>query len=48
MSVLQLVYSGNFNNAKEQQLQRLCAKLVSTLDLAATRVKVNLPRTVAL
>ena len=38
---MQLVYSGNFTNAKEQQLQRLCAKLTSTLDLAASRVKVS-------
>lgn len=29
------------NNAKEQQLQRLCAKLTSTLDLATARVKVH-------
>lgn len=38
---MQLVYAGNINNAKEQQLQRLCANITSTVDLAGARVKVN-------
>lgn len=37
---LQLVYSGKVDYAKEQQLQRLCAKVTSTIDLAGARVKV--------
>ena len=37
---LQLVYSGKVDSAKEQQLQRLCAKVTSTVDLASARVKV--------
>ncbi|DBA69568.1 TPA: hypothetical protein ACH3X2_012650 [Trebouxia sp. C0005] len=35
-----LVYSGKVDSAKEQQLQRLCAKVTSTVDLAGARVKV--------
>ncbi|KAL0047223.1 hypothetical protein WJX82_010034 [Trebouxia sp. C0006] len=35
-----LVYSGKVDSAKEQQLQRLCAKVMSTVDLAGARVKV--------
>lgn len=38
---LQLVYSGKVDSAKEQQLQRLCAKVTSTVDLAGARVKVS-------
>lgn len=38
---LQLVYSGKVDSAKEQQLQRLCAKVTSTVDLASARVKVR-------
>ena len=37
---LQLVYSGKVDSAKEQQLQRLCAKVTSAVDLAGARVKV--------
>lgn len=40
MMPLQLVYSGKVDSAKEQQLQRLCAKVTSTVDLAGARVKV--------
>lgn len=40
MLPLQLVYSGQVDSAKEQQLQRLCAKVTSTVDLAGARVKV--------
>ncbi|DBB01174.1 hypothetical protein WJX77_003342 [Trebouxia sp. C0004] len=35
-----LVYSGKVDSTKEQQLQRLCAKVTSTVDLAGARVKV--------
>ncbi len=42
MSLVQLVYSGKVDSAKEQQLQRLCAKVTSTVDLAGARVKVAL------
>ena len=37
---LQLAYSGKVDSTKEQQLQRLCAKVTSTVDLAGARVKV--------
>lgn len=37
---LQLAYSGKVDSVKEQQLQRLCAKVTSTVDLAGARVKV--------
>ena len=39
--LLQLVYSGKVDSAKEQQLQRLCAKVTSSVDLAGARVKVE-------
>ena len=42
MSLVQLVYSGKVDSTKEQQLQRLCAKVTSTVDLAGARVKVAL------
>lgn len=34
------MYSGKVDRTKEQQLQRLCAKVTSTVDLAGARVKV--------
>ena len=40
--LVQLVYSGRVDSAREQQLQRLCAKVTSTVDLAGARVKVAL------
>ncbi len=38
--LVQLVYSGKVDSAREQQLQRLCAKVTSAVDLAGARVKV--------
>lgn len=34
------MYSGKVDSVKEQQLQRLCSKVTSTVDLAGARVKV--------